>query len=167
MERLECHLQIDHDFVVTAVLRSTGRAGETREEFHDLDFALALPTPAPSGGETIKGRPDLRTLGGVVPVGSARSNVAQRSNIVQDARDAASHDDLWRLVPGDIVGRWRPDHFDSRSSNASTQQNEERNFYVPCSRCGRRISQITAEGPVEECRGRPCGKTMIVTSRAI
>ena len=92
-------------------LRSTGRGGETRGEFHDIDFALALPTPTPSGGETIKGTRDLRTLGGVVPVGSARSKVAQRSNIVQDAGDSASEDDLCRLVPGDIVGRWRPDHF--------------------------------------------------------
>ena len=43
MERLECQLQIDHDFVVTATLRSTGRGRETRGEFHDLDFGLALP----------------------------------------------------------------------------------------------------------------------------
>ncbi len=43
LERIECHLQIDHDYVVTATLRSTGRGAQTKAEFHDLDFGLALP----------------------------------------------------------------------------------------------------------------------------
>lgn len=42
IERLECKLQIDHDYVVKASLQSTGRKAVTEAEFHDLDFALAL-----------------------------------------------------------------------------------------------------------------------------
>ena len=75
-----------------------------------------------------------------------------------EREDAAGHDDLWRLVPGDLVTNWKPDYFDVRNGVASKRQEFERIFYVPCSRCGRLETQIKAEGPVEECRGRACGK---------
>jgi hypothetical protein len=39
-ERVECHLQIDHDYVVTVTLRSTARGAETKAKFHDLDFLV-------------------------------------------------------------------------------------------------------------------------------
>ena len=156
LERLECQLQIDHDFVVTATFRSTGRGGVTRAEFHDLDFGLALPahgdtTTGNSLGDSSadEGRP-------ITFIASARSNVAQRVNIVL-ATARQEDDSLWQLVPGDILVNWRPDYFDNRSELASKRQHEEREFYVPCSRCGRKISQILAEGPVEECLGRSCG----------
>ncbi len=43
IERIECHLQIDYDYVASLTLRSTGRQDATRTEFHDLEFGLALP----------------------------------------------------------------------------------------------------------------------------
>ena len=43
LERIVCDLVIDHDYVAKATLRSTAR-GDVRDiEFHDFDFALALP----------------------------------------------------------------------------------------------------------------------------
>jgi len=160
LERIECHLQIDHDYVITATLRSTGRGAQTKAEFHDLDFGLALPAHGePRGGRGADGdKPDEG--GPLAHIPSARSNVAQRVNVALAVEGPGADDELWRVVPGDIVTTWRPNHFDNRTSQASKRQNEERSFYVPCARCRRLISQIKAEGPVEECRGRPCGKGM-------
>jgi molecular chaperone DnaK len=157
LERIECRLQIDHDYVVTATLRWTGRGAQTKVEFHDLDFGLALPAHGePRGGRGADGdKPDGG--GPVVHTPSARSNVAQRVNVAL-AIEGPGADELWQVVPGDIVTTWRPNHFDIRTSQASKRQSEERSFYIPCSRCRRLISQIEAEGPVEESRGRPCGK---------
>jgi molecular chaperone DnaK len=160
IERLVCRLQIDHDYVVSAALRSTGRGAEVKAEFHDLEFGLALPQHSESrGGQGAEGDKP----GGKGPItfeGSVRSNIAQRVNVVVAADGPDIDDALWRIVPGDIVMKWRPNHFDNRTSQASTRQSEERSFYIPCSCCGRLISQIKAEGPVEECRGRRCGQGM-------
>ena len=46
LERIECNLQIDHDYVARVSLRSTGRGAETSEEFHDLEFGLSLAAAA-------------------------------------------------------------------------------------------------------------------------
>jgi molecular chaperone DnaK len=51
LERIECTLQIDHDYVAHATLRSNGRGAEVSAEFHQLDFALALPVTAESSHE--------------------------------------------------------------------------------------------------------------------
>ncbi len=160
LERIECHLQIDHDYVVTATLRSTGRGAQTKAEFHDLDFGLALPTSGePRGGRGMGGdKPDVG--GAIAHKPSARANVVQRVNVALAVEGPGADDELWRVVPGDIVTTWRPDHFDNRTSQASKRQSDERSFYIPCSRCRRLISQIKAEGPIEECRGRRCGQGM-------
>jgi molecular chaperone DnaK len=44
LERLECEVQIDHDYVAHATLRSRGRQQATQIEFHQLDFGLTLPS---------------------------------------------------------------------------------------------------------------------------
>ena len=158
VERIECHLQIDHNYVVTAKLRSTGRRAEAEAQFHDLDFGLSLPVggDAKSGPTAVAKGSNRKDAVRIVP--SASSNVAQRVNVAID--DAGASGTLWKLVPGDIVTKWRPDHFDIRTSEASDRQREERAFYLTCSHCRRTISQIIADGPVEECRGRRCGSRM-------
>src|SRR5262249_6963840 len=149
----ECKLQIDHDYVATVYLRSTGRGSETRAEFHDLDFGLSLPQRSgPAEREGDEPNSDSTEL---PPLGAFdASDVIQRTNIVLEGSPS---DRLWQLVPGDIIAKWQPNHFDIRSGAASEFQKDERNFYVPCARCGRLISRIKAEGSVEACRGRKCG----------
>jgi hypothetical protein len=161
LERLECELQIDHNYVATVILRSTGFGAEVRAEFHDLDFGLALPASV-SGkvGDDAVGVSDGPKRGAALAIATATSTVTQRSNIATNPGGGLSDEELWRLVPGDIVVTWRPSHFDNRTTAASPMQNDERAFYTPCSRCKRLLSRIRAEGPVEECRGRPCGKGM-------
>ena len=74
---------------------------------------------------------------------------------------ACSDDGVGKLtVPGDLVAAWRASHFDNRTTAASDRQNKEREFYLPCSRCGRLLTQIKADPPVEACRGRPCGRSL-------
>jgi hypothetical protein len=154
LERIECHLSIDDNYVVEATLRSTGRGDVAETEFHDLDFALSLP----ASGDVSEGQSESgeETTNSVWSVACARSNVTERTNIVVgDGRP--SFEALWRYVPGDIVATWQPDYFDIRSDAPSPRQKEERNFYIPCARCGRMVSQINAEGAADACLGRPCG----------
>jgi molecular chaperone DnaK len=160
LERIECHLRIDHDYVATAVLRSTGRGAEVTGEFHDLDVGLALPIkPSNEPARDTQERRGKRARGPASAVATRTSTVTQRANVALESRDDFSSDDLWRLVPGDIVARWRPDHFDNRTNDATKMQSVERSFYLPCARCRRLESQIRVEGPVEECSGR-CGTQM-------
>jgi molecular chaperone DnaK len=157
LERLECQLQIDHDYVVSITLRSTGRGAETSAEFHDLDFGLSLPQDGGTNGNGKDGEAEHSSTK-ISPFKATKtSNVAQRTNVALGLNGSDSPDELWHLVPGDIVTLWRPNHFDTRSADASDRQKHERYFYVPCARCRRSISQIEAEGPVEACRGHRCG----------
>jgi hypothetical protein len=159
LERIECQLQIDHDYVATVCLRSTGRGAETRAVFHDLDFGLSLPRGSAPSGTAGEDEDAGESTAPTSLVALEASNVTQRTNVTL-ALDGSASDGLWRVVPGDIVAKWRPNHFDNRGGAASELQKHERNFYVPCARCGRLISQIKAEGPVEACHGRPCGATL-------
>jgi molecular chaperone DnaK len=156
IERLECHLQIDHDYVANLILRSTGRGDEKHFEFHDLEFGLALPAarvqPDPDG--------TTNPTGGEKKAAWARaavtSNLVQRTNIAMHLPERGNQDNLWQFVPGDLVAKWRSAYFDVRSGEATDRQFIERNFYIPCARCRRLESQIKAEGRVSECRGT-CG----------
>lgn len=160
VERLECSLQIDQDYVITVVLRSTSLKQEIRAEFHDLDFGLTLRagTTADDDDENPGGG---RRKGTATIITTERSNVTRRTNIAINLDGGArAHDDLWRLVPGDIVTQWQPNHFDNRAPTASDRQNIERWYYVPCPRCGRSETFMNLEGPVEACRGRSCEKSL-------
>ncbi len=159
LERIECILQIDHDYVARVSLRSTGRGAETSEEFHDLEFGLSLAAAASPDRQDVERSPE----GQRGPIGQvsalSQTNLYQRTNVARLDERTQALDDLWKLVPGDIIGQWRPGHFDTRSNAATQRQHEERYFYVPCPRCRRRISQIEAEGPVQTCLESPnyCG----------
>ena len=157
LERIECNLQIDHDYIAKVTLRSMGRRDEQVVDFHDLDFGLALPIAEnadPSDRTGPKDGDGSGPRGMAVPKQTA--NLVQRTNIAVD-ENGARQEDPWRLVPGDIVSKWRPGHFDIRGTEASGLQEHERLFYSPCSLCGRNLSQIRAEGPVEQCKRGHCG----------
>ncbi|MBW6494773.1 MAG: Hsp70 family protein [Burkholderiaceae bacterium] len=151
LERIECNLQIDHDYVARVSLKSTGRGAEASEEFHDLEFGLSLAAAASPDRQD----EEPSSEGQRGPIGQARAlshtNLYQRTNVARLDERTQAPEDLWKLVPGDIVGQWRSGHFDTRSNAATPRQHEERYFYVPCPRCRRRISQIKAEGPVPAC----------------
>ena len=145
LERIECNLQIDHDYVARVSLKSTGRGAEASEEFHDLEFGLSLAAAASPDRQD-----DERSSEGQRgPIGQvsalSQTNLYQRTNVARLDERTQALDDLWKLVPGDIIGQWRPGHFDTRNNAATPRQHEERYFYVPCPRCRRRISQIKAE----------------------
>jgi molecular chaperone DnaK len=152
IERIECNLQIDHDYVARVSLKSTGRGAESSEEFHDLEFGLSLAeaaSPDRDGDEFFSGNAS-GPLGQVSTL--AHTNLYQRTNVARLDERTQVHGDLWKFVPGDLIKQWRPSYFDVRSNAATRRQHEEHNFYVPCSQCKRRISQIMADGPVNACR---------------
>ncbi|NAZ38360.1 Hsp70 family protein [Rubellimicrobium sp. CFH 75288] len=159
LERIECSLQIDHDYVARVNLRSTGRGAQSSEEFHDLEFGLSLAEiPSPDReGDNILSRNSSGPVGQAKPL--AHSNLYQRTNVARLVESNQAHGELWKCVPGDLIEQWQPSYFDTRSNAATQRQLDERNFYVPCARCRRRISQIKAEGPVNACSESPnfCG----------
>ncbi len=148
IERIECHLQIDHDYVARVTLRSTGQGDETSEEFHDLEFGLSLTQQATPSDAEEDGHPEKQQS--ALPVSSASSNLAQRPNIVISNGDG-SKDIYWNTLPGDLVDIWKPHFFDRRSSQATSRQLEERNFYLKCAICNRSITRIDREGRSEHC----------------
>ena len=154
LERIECNLQIDHDYVARLTLRSTGRGAQSSDEFHDLDFGLSLSGLDMIGQKrSVDHDADISSGSSSHSKALARSNLYQRTNVVkQDERNQA-HGDLWKCVPGDLVENWRPSYFDTRNNFATPRQIEERSFYVACAVCRRRVSQIEADGPIPGCRG--------------
>jgi molecular chaperone DnaK len=155
MERIHCDLKIDHDYVASITLRSTGRGDETTSHFHDLDFGLEIlrkdgTRSFMAGDEESIGEDSARTTT------RSSGNLALRSNIVIEPADAADRGALWLLVPGDLASKWKPIMFDMRVQEATSRQYKEKDFYAPCNRCGRLISQIKAEGRVAACRAS-CG----------
>ncbi len=154
IERLKCDVTIDHDYVATARFSSSGLGQEVKSEFHNLDFGLRLPVgKSRTGPDAADGG---RESGSKAATPSMRSNVLQRPNVAPGDDETATIEALWRVVPGDIVAKWQPKHFDNRLQAATKRQQEERDFYEPCARCGRTISAINIGGAIELCRGRPC-----------
>lgn len=156
VERIECHLKIDHDYIASVTLRSTGRGHETETEFYDLEFGLALPNAerSPSAGDRLEPPPYASSGAKIASVPG--SNLHQRPNVAPSPDVERDVESLWKLVPGDLVAKWKPQYFASGRPDATSRQKEERWFYVPCSICRRMISQIVAEGPVVLC-GPQCG----------
>ena len=149
VERIECSLQVDHDYVAKVTLRSSGRKDEQSAEFYDLEFALALPN-AQDWLDRRKKRKATREERSLRP--SVIGNLLQRANVAPLPADYDT-DTLWRSVPGDLVARWRPSYFEKRIDLATDRQREELSFYNPCALCGRSQSQLRAQGPVAQCRG--------------
>ena len=50
LERLECQVQIDHDYIASATIRSDRNGESVSKEIHVLDFGLALP-PTTAGSD--------------------------------------------------------------------------------------------------------------------
>jgi molecular chaperone DnaK len=150
LERIECHLQIDHDYVARVTLRSTGQGDESVQEFHDLEFGLSLIQQASPQDQDENNNHSKRGSKPGKLTATGTSNLAQRANIV--ASEAVSGEArFWMTVPGDLVDKWKPTYFDKQSTKPTARQMEERNFYVPCAICMRSITQIKKEGPISLC----------------
>jgi hypothetical protein len=156
LERIECHLHIDHDYVAHAVIRSNGSGAEAAAEFHQLDFALALPMTTGSAGGNPKGagRPGgndqlLKTTEVKSKTAAPISNICLRSNVTEETR--------WTLVPGDLIAIWKPHYLVATSSEPSRLQREEEMYYRPCALCKRTLYEIRAGGPIDMCRAAKCG----------
>lgn len=124
LERIEAKIRIDADYIVTIELMSKERKAQAVAEIYSLEFGLQLP---------ISGTADTQTDDEMTP-GIGRSTnvgaVTVRSNIACSSAD-------WRMVPGDIVELYRPNHFNNIGNAFSKQQDVERNYYHNCSICKR------------------------------
>ena len=77
------------------------------------------------------------------------TNVTLRPNITD-------REDAWTRVPGDIVEQWEQNFLDARYREPTDLQREERDYYRPCSLCGRHVGRIKLEGPVHACERNAC-----------
>lgn len=134
-ERLQVLVTIDHDLVATVAARSTVVDHTRSREVHNLEFGLAIAAYEPRG--SLK-EDDAQTE--VPRPGHAKGAVKLRSNVVRGQH-------AWELVPGDIVGRYRPSYLDSVMQK---RQHDEKMYYVPCTNCRRTIHQIRMQG-CEQC----------------
>lgn len=156
-ERLECEIQIDHDYIAHVSLTSKGRGEIVKGEIHDLDFGLALPKVGDSsdmssdgGVDQFDGKREDQDQASTNHTVVGRHNVALRPNI--------SPTENWRLVPGDLVIEWKEDFLDKRSREATEIQHEEQMYYKPCSRCHRTEYQIKTQVPVDACYRFNCSE---------
>jgi molecular chaperone DnaK len=165
LERLECELQIDHDYIAHATLRSLGRQEATQVEFHQLEFGLTLPSPSEAAGGAEPVKNEAHALGSertstesLSPPSAPQSNITLRSNLAPKGDDWRVYIGDWHEVPGDLIERWRTVFFGPRFSEMSPMQLDERNYYLPCSRCGRTLYSIRTQGPIEICRHYRCSE---------
>ncbi len=166
IERLECQVQIDHDYIAHLSVSSKLRGEVVKAEVHDLDFGLALPPSEvrssgsgtdgnfdPDGGDSsTQGRPRERSLA----TADSSGGIAIRSNV--------SDVENWTLVPGDIVEMWKPNFLTKHSHDATELQHAEKMYYATCSFCRRTIYAIREQGAVDACRIHHCGEWRHVVS---
>ena len=158
LERLECAVQIDQDYIARVSLRSKLRQEAVGAEFHDLDFGLALPTDElPEIATVNRSNTSVTGPGNRTDAfhGAARTNVSLRSNVSMG--DDKHHDEKWGLVPGDIVESWQQNYFGRRFNRGSEFQREEKMYYERCVHCQRTRFEINGQGIIEECRISDCG----------
>jgi molecular chaperone DnaK len=144
-ERLQLDVEIDDNLVLIAKARSLNQRGLAEGEVYDLEFALSLPSN--NGGwknaapfqDTTKGGP-LHDAGDLV----------MRSNL-------AAHEDK-SLVPGEVLYRFEPLYFDSRSAPPKFQI-DELMFYEPCSYCRR-----ASNDPLCKCASSHQNKLLAATT---
>lgn len=167
LERLECKVRIDHDFVAHVSLHSKGRGGSLQAELHDLEFGLSLPRgdggveQREGGGAT--GEPQEANKTQNTSKGArasvASSNVQLKSNV--------SVEEKWQLVPGDLVKSWKPLFLVTTSRDATIVQREEAMYYERCSRCYRTEYEIRTHGPIDTCHDYQCSeiRRVLVSTR--
>jgi molecular chaperone DnaK len=163
LERLECEVRIDDNYIAHATLRSRARQQVAHIEFHQLDFGLTLPLQSSDDSGAEGGDPhSLEGEGSrkkIPRVSAARqSNVTLRSNLVPTDEDSRATLADWCMVPGDLVEIWQTDFLGPNLTDFSLMQIEERNYYLPCSRCGRVLYAIMTEGPNEICEQYKCSE---------
>ena len=122
-ERLQLDVTIDDNLVLVAKARSLNMRGLAEAEVHDLEFALQLPSGG-NGWKTTTTVHDATEDGAL----NEQGDLVMRSNIADQVNDY--------LVPGEVLYRFNPFYFDSRSTPPQLQI-DEKLYYEPCVYCGR------------------------------
>lgn len=121
-ERLGLELLIDENLILRATGRSLNLKGIGVVEIHDLEFALSLNLDK----DFWQGDQSSNLIDDSVK--NEPGSIVMRSNIA-DFVDK-------KLVPGEVLYRFDPHYFDTRSAPPEFQV-EERLYYEPCAACGR------------------------------
>jgi molecular chaperone DnaK len=147
LERLECELQIDHDYIAHATLRSLGRQEATQIEFHQLEFGLALPSPSGTIAATTLINDKVPSVGtqrssaaSLAQKSAGRSNITLRSNLAPKSDDWRVHPGDWELVPGDLLDDWTTDFLGPRSAKCRQCRRMSATIICPVAGAGDRFT---------------------------
>jgi molecular chaperone DnaK len=133
MERIDVELNIDHDLIVRVTARSTLLEDFDYAEILDLECALDAATLI--NGSVIEDIPDSAAddVGPRLSDGSS-GDIVSRSNV-------STKKEMMSLVPGELLHTVNRRLFDPETKSPLPQQlHDEKNFYQPCSLCGRRFN---------------------------
>jgi hypothetical protein len=137
LERLNLNVKIDENYIVKATASSSMRCDEQELEISNLEFALRAQALAqgeidgPAGDEIMD-----------------KQQHAFKGNRYPQVRSTLSGEGGRKggeLIAGDIIDKfWEP--FDIGRPRLTNVQNQERDYYMPCSICGRSIIDINNTG---------------------
>ena len=137
LERLNLKVKIDENYIVKVTASSSMRCDEQELEISNLEFALRAQelvrdgNDDPAGDEVMERHQHTFNEGRYPQV---------RSTLSAEAGLKGSE-----LIAGDIIDNfWGP--FDIGRPRLTEVQNEERDYYKPCSTCGRSIIEINNTG---------------------
>ena len=121
-ERLELELQIDHNLVVTARVKSAGAGFERSMEIHDLEFSLNinhnLSKPSPKPAKMTGDLGDIRV----------------KANVTSDSHGL-------KHIPGELIREAFPLYLER-----TPLQKDEADYYLPCCRCNRNLFEFLRDG---------------------
>lgn len=133
-ERLNLSVLIDENYVVKARAESSMRGDTAELEISNLEFALrAKKSSAASDGSDYENKKEKQ-------VNSENNYPAVRSIITKEKGTKGA-----KYIAGDIVDKYY-DKFAFARPKFTQKQQDESNYYLPCSYCGKTIMEIKNTG---------------------
>jgi len=133
MERIDVGLKIDHDLIVHVTAKSTLLADFDYSEILDLEFALDSKTLTSDSLDEDVFKSGFNDVSQNFSAGTG-GDVVSRSNI-------STRKEMMSLVPGELLHTINRRLFDPERNTPLPQLlHDEKNFYQPCSLCGRRFN---------------------------
>lgn len=137
LERLNLNVKIDENYIVKVTASSSMRCDEQELEISNLEFALRAQELVRDGTDDLPGDEAMEN--------HKYTHNEGRYPQVRSTLSAEAGRKGGELIAGDIIDNfWEP--FDIGRPRLTKVQNEERDYYKPCSTCGRSIIDINNAG---------------------
>ena len=126
IERITLEVNIDNNYVVHITAFSTGIEKIATTQIYEVDFSLKISEDDEINSLTESD--EILENNTNEPLGiTTRSLIIDKNNK--------------KFIAGDIVENFYPKYMSSQTNEATEKQRQERNYYIPCSRCKLKIQQ--------------------------